>query len=150
MSITPISNDVLFGQGKSSLYDIFRLWHHLLCIIISLIREDEQMLRLYLVKRITLCEKCPNTEFFWSVFSCIYFKYRKIWTRKTSIFGHFSRNVNRRLTKNWKIILDNMKSPIRKIATRMILIGQFLLPGKLPPKKIPTQANFHPKNYHPR
>ena len=46
----------------------------------------------------TLREKCPDTEFFWSVFSCIRTeygdlgsKYRKIRTRKNSLFGHFSR-----------------------------------------------------------
>ena len=26
----------------------------------------------------TLCEKCPNTEFFWSVFSCIWTEYGEI------------------------------------------------------------------------
>ena len=31
-------------------------------------------------------------SFFWSVFSCIQFKYRKIGTRKNSVFGHFLRN----------------------------------------------------------
>ena len=28
--------------------------------------------------------------FFWSVFSSIWTEYRKIWTRNTSVFGHFS------------------------------------------------------------
>ena len=28
--------------------------------------------------------------FFWSVFSCVQSEYRKIWTRKNSLFGHFS------------------------------------------------------------
>ena len=39
-----------------------------------------------------LCRNCPNTEFFWSVFSRIHYKYGKIRTRKNSIFGHFSRS----------------------------------------------------------
>ena len=36
--------------------------------------------------------------FFWSVFSCIRTEYRKIRTRKNSVFGHFSRgeHVNHR------------------------------------------------------
>ena len=51
----------------------------------------------------SLCEKCPNTEFFWSVFPriwteygdiyavnfCIQSEYEKIRTRKNSVFGHF-------------------------------------------------------------
>ena len=32
-------------------------------------------------------------SFFWSAFSCIRSKYKKIWTRKYSVFGHFSRSV---------------------------------------------------------
>ena len=36
----------------------------------------------------SLCEKCPNTEFF---LVCIKSEYRKIRTRKNSVFGHFSR-----------------------------------------------------------
>ena len=33
----------------------------------------------------SLPEKCLNLTFFWS-------EYRKIWTRKNSVFGHFSRS----------------------------------------------------------
>ena len=33
----------------------------------------------------------PMRSFFWSVFSYIWTKYRKIRTRKNSVFGHFSR-----------------------------------------------------------
>ena len=40
----------------------------------------------------TLREKCPYTELFWSVFSCIRTEYRKIRTRNNSVFGHFSRS----------------------------------------------------------
>ena len=32
-------------------------------------------------------------SFFWFVFSCIRIEYRKIRTRKNSVFGHFSRSV---------------------------------------------------------
>ena len=39
-----------------------------------------------------LREKCPNMEFFWSIFSCIRTEYKKRRTRKNSVFGHFSRN----------------------------------------------------------
>ena len=75
-------------------------------------------------------------SFFWSVFSCIRWllptnclsvldhfvskspysvKYRKIQTRKNSVFGHFSRSVQKRhfrnknfktLFKSWNLILD--------------------------------------------
>ena len=40
-----------------------------------------------------LREKFPNTEFFWSVFSCIQSEYRKIRTRKNSVYGHFSHSA---------------------------------------------------------
>ena len=36
-----------------------------------------------------LREKCEIRSFFWSVFSSIRTEYRKIWTRKKSVFGHF-------------------------------------------------------------
>ena len=46
--------------------------------------------------------KCPNTELFWSVFSCIRTEYGdirskysylvQIRTRNNSVFGHFSRS----------------------------------------------------------
>ena len=42
MSITPISNDVPFGQDESSFYDIFRFWYYPFCVILLLIRDDEQ------------------------------------------------------------------------------------------------------------
>ena len=44
--------------------------------------------------KVTLREKCPNTEFFLSVLSCIGTESRKIRTRKNSVFGHFSRSVS--------------------------------------------------------
>ena len=37
-----------------------------------------------------LREKCPNTEFFWSVFFCI-------WTWKNSVFGYFSCSGGKKL-----------------------------------------------------
>ena len=40
----------------------------------------------------TLREKCPNTEFFWSVFSRIRTECRKIRTRKNPVFGYFQRS----------------------------------------------------------
>ena len=42
---------------------------------------------------LALREKCPKRSFFWSVFSFIRTEYRKIRTRKNSVFGHFSRSV---------------------------------------------------------
>ena len=35
-------------------------------------------------------------SFFWSIFYCIWAEYRKIRTRKNSVFGHFSRSGNYR------------------------------------------------------
>ena len=44
----------------------------------------------------TLCEKCPNTKFFfWSLFSRMQSEYGKLRTRKNSIFGHFSRSESK-------------------------------------------------------
>ena len=34
-------------------------------------------------------QKCPDTEFFWSVFSSIPAEYMKIWTRKNFLPGYF-------------------------------------------------------------
>ena len=39
-------------------------------------------------------QNCPNKEFFWSGFSHIQAKYRKIQTRKNSAFGYFYHSVN--------------------------------------------------------
>ena len=41
-----------------------------------------------------------NTEIY-RVNRCIQFKYRKIWTSRNSVFGHFSRSVCIRNTKLW-------------------------------------------------
>ena len=43
---------------------------------------------------ITLCKRCPNTEFFLIRISHIQSKYGKIRTRKNSIFGHFLHSVS--------------------------------------------------------
>ena len=39
-----------------------------------------------------MLEKCQNTEFFLVRIYCIQSEYRKIRTKKNSIFGHFSRS----------------------------------------------------------
>ena len=41
-------------------------------------------------RNLSQCEKCPNTEFF---LVRIQSEYRKIWTKKNSVFGHFLRRV---------------------------------------------------------
>ena len=48
--------------------------------------------RKYIIK-VTLCEKCQNTVFFYFVNLRIQSEYGKIRTRKNSVFGHFSRSV---------------------------------------------------------
>ena len=40
-----------------------------------------------------LRENCPNTEFFWSVFSCIQSEYRKKRTRKTPYLDNFQPEI---------------------------------------------------------
>ena len=45
------------------------------------------------IRRYMHCAKCAQIRsFFLSVFSCIRTEYRKIRTRKNSVFGHFSRS----------------------------------------------------------
>ena len=46
--------------------------------------------------------KCPKTEFFWSVVSCIRTEYRKIQTRNNSVFGHFSCSGVYSLQNQWE------------------------------------------------
>ena len=43
----------------------------------------------YDIRYLDTAWKVSNTEFFWSVFSCVRTEYRKIQTRKNSLFGHF-------------------------------------------------------------
>ena len=45
-------------------------------------------------------------SFFWSVFSCIQSEFRKIQTRKKSIFRHFWRSGKERVAVNWKICYE--------------------------------------------
>ena len=49
-------------------------------------RSASQLLLIHCVKSVRI------RSFFWSVFSCIQSEYRKIRTRKNSVFGHFSRS----------------------------------------------------------
>ena len=57
-------------------------------------------------QNLSLRKNCPNTEFFWSVFSCIWTEYRDLRSKfpysvqirenadqKNSAFGHFSRSL---------------------------------------------------------
>ena len=50
---------------------------------------------------LSLREKSPNTEFFWPTFLCIRTEYRKIRTRKNSIFGQFSFSVVHKVTAHF-------------------------------------------------
>ena len=47
-------------------------------------------------------EKCPNTEFFWSVFSRIYTENGKIRIRKNPVFGQFSQLFGVKITEDGK------------------------------------------------
>ena len=52
----------------------------------------------------THCVKTVQIRsFFWSLFSCIQSKYRKVWTRKNSVFEHFSRSDP---YHSWALILN--------------------------------------------
>ena len=57
------------------------------------ISEDFEKLSLWNFESFTLREKCPNTEFFQVFILLTQSEYRKIRTRKNSVFGHFSRSV---------------------------------------------------------
>ena len=63
-------------------------------------------------------EKCPNTELFWSVFSCIWTEYRKIQTRNNSVLGHISRSESYfQLTEKRKLLTSKwLDNKIRSIA----------------------------------
>ena len=66
-----------------------------ICFLSSIIFFNLSVLSIFIRLQLTkhaLREKCPNTEFFCSVFSCVRTEYRKIRTRTNSIFGHFSRS----------------------------------------------------------
>ena len=45
------------------------------------------------LQKLSLREKCPNTELFLVLFSCIRSECRKIRTRNNSVFGQFSRSI---------------------------------------------------------
>ena len=67
-------------------------------------------------------------SFFWSVFSCIRTEYRKILTRKNSVFGHLSRSVcMSRLLYRYNIII-------------VIIIFFILVRWKIQLLEIPTTA----------
>ena len=53
-----------------------------------------------------LCEKCPNTDFLWSIFSRIQYEYGKTWTSKNPVLGHFSRSGS---LKAWWIYQKELK-----------------------------------------
>ena len=88
----------------------------------------------------SLCKKCPNRSFFWSVFSRIsaefeiysvniriQSEYGKIQTRKNSISGHFSRSV-------W-IVFPVIFKALDKLIFIIILKHKYL-------RKWPKRYNF--------
>ena len=60
-------------------------------------RPLSEVTRLTSISRVCWSFHCVKSaqiwSFFWSVFSCIQTEYRKIRTRKNSVFGYFSRSV---------------------------------------------------------
>ena len=84
-------------EGWTTVYldEIKGFWGKNCCL--SQVLSDERLknwYKLVLLDVKTLREKCPNTDFSWSVFSCTQSEYRKLRTRKYSVFGHFSRSEN--------------------------------------------------------
>ena len=53
-----------------------------------------------LIPRVYCVKSVQIRSYFWSIFSCIQFKYRKIRTRNNTVFGRFSHSVLLRL-KTW-------------------------------------------------
>ena len=81
-------------------------------------------------KKSTLREKCPTTEFFLGPYfpafglnteisSVNLSEYRKIWTRKNSVFWHFSRSVS--------LVLETLFYEIPQILTLDFLINLRLI-----------------------
>ena len=65
--------------------------------------QEENSLQKHCVKSVQI------RNYFWSVFSCIESKYRKMQTINNSVFGHFSRSdiINDSLKK----MLENTENP---------------------------------------
>ena len=60
-------------------------------------------------------------SFFWSAFSWIQSEYRKIWNRKNSIFGHFSRSCSQkphRLKMMKHLLTDEYYNPRKSRLTK--------------------------------
>ena len=81
------------GVSKKSKYYFFLYTYH--GYFLEELRLDrDYWLNLTSQKmKFSMKEKCPNTEFFWSISSCIQSEYREIRTRINSVFGQLSRSV---------------------------------------------------------
>ena len=85
-------------------------------------------------------------SFFWSVFSCIPNKYRKIGTRKYDLFGHFSHSDNsmdilKKLIHRIKI-RSRFPEKAKSVARRCSLKSVFLKISRNSQKSISTGVTF--------
>ena len=110
MSLTEKNLHVIFEEPPS-LYLIVSFGEHFPFLLLN----PEEIRAKPKLKKPPLCEKYPNTEFFWSLFSRIwteyrvlrskspYSKYGKIRARKKSVFEHFLRGAFNRIIfiKSW-------------------------------------------------
>ena len=74
-----------------------------------------------LVKLLTLLEKCPYSEFFWSVFSLIWTEHGEMWGKrdqKNSEYGHFSCSVDQPLfLESDRFISQNVRNTKKYLIT---------------------------------
>ena len=81
-------------------YKVFQCLRHYFINFILIVRHKSNMLMLGVIFVIFCLLHCVKSvqiwSFFWSLFSCIQAEYRKIWTRKNTVFGHFSHSARLR------------------------------------------------------
>ena len=74
--------------------ELCRLWRQLVALLAAFWRVSQtSMMMFFCENSVRHCMKSVQVRsYFWSVFSCIRTKYRKIRTRKNSVFAQFSRS----------------------------------------------------------
>ena len=90
---------------------------------------------------LALCEMCPNKEFFsgpyfpafrlntdrYEVSLRIQSEWGKIWTRKNSVFGHFSLSEETTLATPSPDKISNLQSELHELRTEVVAMKSFIL-----------------------
>ena len=83
---------------SSKLYEI--IWTRVGQTLKYFLRSNKMYVHVQVIWYMHCMKSVSIQSFSWSVFSCIQSEYRKIQTRKNSVFGHFSRSDDVRLLVN--------------------------------------------------